>query len=67
MAIGQNSAGTTMFVVEGFELEQLIEHLKHGTSISTYKLRISVQDNSFTYKVNEGMWSAPIGSAQAPY
>ena len=67
MSIGRNAAGTTMFVLEGKQLENFIESLKYGTSLPTYKLRISVQDDSFTYKVNEGVWSAPVGSAQAPY
>lgn len=62
-----NDAGTNMFVLEGKQLQELIEHLKHGTSIPTYKLRIAVYGDAFTFKVNEGCWSAPVGRAQEPY
>lgn len=61
-----NDAGTNMFVIEGKELDALIANLQQ-TRRATYKLRLAVYGDAFTYKVNEGCWSAPVGRAQEPY
>jgi hypothetical protein len=62
-----NAAGTSMYVIEGQQLQDLIAQLQAGTSIPTYKLRIAVFDHHFTFKVNESTWSPPVGRAQEPY
>lgn len=53
-----------MVRIEGRQLEDLIE------TLSTNKprlLRIAWHDDHVTLKVNEGIWSPPMGTKQEPY
>lgn len=57
-----------MFVLEGFQLEQLITELKgNGVGTKPYKLRIGIDGDRVKFKVNERMWSPPMGEIQGEY
>jgi hypothetical protein len=59
-----------MVRIEGKQLENLIDTLtryKEATGRDPYLLRIAWQGESVLMKVNEGLWSAPMGTKQEAY
>lgn len=53
-----------MVRIEGKQLEQLQAQLARK---DVRYIRISWHDDHVTVKVNEGIWSPPIGTKQLPY
>ena len=57
-----------MYVIDGRQLEQLIMELQgNGVGIKANKLRIGIDGDRVKFKVNERMWSPPMGRVQEPY
>lgn len=52
-----------IIIVEGYELQQLIADLNYKPQLGSpaYKLSVHVDGKQVKFKVNERMWSPPIG------
>ena len=53
-----------MVRIEGKQLQELRETLYHS---DCRLLRIGWHGDHVTFKMNEGVWSPPMGSKQEPY
>lgn len=57
-----------MYIIDGKELEQLLMELRgNGVGIKPNKLRIGIDGDYVKFKVNERIWSPPMGRVQDPY